>query len=68
MPRARHHRSRRATFHLTGDRAEALADRLLMGRSDVLDLVWDELAARAGRATRVRHDWDPLTRTFTLEA
>jgi hypothetical protein len=67
MPRA--HREGPIVINLTGERAERLAERLLAPRpSPAADRLWEEIAALGGRASRMAHDWDPVTGRLTIVA
>lgn len=67
MPRAS--REGPIVINLTGERAERLAERLLVGRPNAAsDRLWEEIAALGGRASRVAHDWDPATGRLTIVA
>lgn len=52
--------------NLTGASAARLAATLFAERPD--GAPWDAIAAHAGPASRVAHDWDPATGTLVIAA
>lgn len=67
MPRDR--REGPIVVNLSGERARALARRLMSPGSDpATERLLGELAALTGGGTRVAHDWDPQTGRLTLAA
>ena len=57
---------------LSGDPARSLAERLLAEGAEHLDEVWADILDRSGAsnvgASRLGHDWDPVTGRLTVAA